>query len=57
MELLEQRDKEIVELRKNRYKLEEIGNKYGITKERVRQIVLKEKERELRESNAVDKPS
>ena len=34
------RDLEIIKLRKERYKLHEIGEKYGISRERVRQICL-----------------
>ena len=55
MELLTQRNKEIVELRKNRYKLREIGDKYNLTKERVRQIIVEQERQELEEKRIVDK--
>jgi len=45
MELLEERNKDIVELRKNRWKLREIGLKYNISRERVRQILRSEKQK------------
>ena len=37
---LVKRNKQILKLRANRFKLKEIGEKFGITKERVRQIIL-----------------
>lgn len=35
------RAKKILELRKSGWSLQKIGNKFGITRERVRQILLK----------------
>src|SRR3990167_3171196 len=34
------RNKQILKLRENRFKLREIGEKFGITRERVRQIII-----------------
>jgi DNA-directed RNA polymerase sigma subunit (sigma70/sigma32) len=39
-EELNKRNKEILQMRQNRYTLREIGNKFGISKERVRQIEM-----------------
>ena len=36
------RNKEILQMRQNRYKLREIAEKFGVSKERVRQITSKE---------------
>lgn len=36
------RNKEILSMRQNRYKLKDIAEKYNISKERVRQITSKE---------------
>ena len=41
---LVQRNVEIIRLRGERYSLQAIGNKYGITRERVRQLLLKHPE-------------
>ena len=40
MKNFKQRNKEISKMRENRYTLREIGNKFGISKERVRQIEM-----------------
>jgi DNA-directed RNA polymerase sigma subunit (sigma70/sigma32) len=39
--LLQKRNKEILQMRQDRYKLKDIAEKYNISKERVRQITSK----------------
>ena len=59
--LIENRNREMVDLRSSGKSLEEIGEKFGITRERVRQILLKsgapsfQEVRALRESIRADK--
>jgi DNA-directed RNA polymerase sigma subunit (sigma70/sigma32) len=38
---IKDRNKQILRMRKNRYKLREIGDKFGLTKQRVGQILRK----------------
>jgi DNA-directed RNA polymerase sigma subunit (sigma70/sigma32) len=43
-DLTQKRDEKILEMRKNKMTLQEIGNTFGITREAVRQILERKKE-------------